>query len=103
MTELVHNNNSNRHQNKAANNNNDDTVITPPPPKLFTYNDLPLAAHQNLKEQFKAHDKSTGRLLTFLKSYNEINRAYAQSLKRLATANLSLEEQEDNQNVRIVD
>ena len=100
MTELVHNNNSNRHLNKAANNNNDDTVITPPPPKLFTYNDLPLAAHQNLKEQFKAHDKSTGRLLTFLKSYNEINRAYAQSLKRLATSNLSLEEQEDNQNVR---
>ena len=100
MTELIHNNNSNRHLNKAANNNNDDTVITPPPPKLFTYNDLPLAAHQNLKEQFKAHDKSTGRLLTFLKSYNEINRAYAQSLKRLATSNLSLEEQEDNQNVR---
>ena len=67
----------------------------PPPPKLYTYNDLPLSAHQQLEEQFKAHDKSTGRLLTFLKSYNEINRAYAQSLKRLANSNLALEEQEE--------
>eukprot|EP00944_MAST-04C_sp_MAST-4C-sp1_P012288 g12288.t1 len=78
---------------------NDSTQPPPPPPKLYTYNDLPLSAHQQLEEQFKAHDKSTGRLLTFLKSYNEINRAYAQSLKRLATSNLALEEQEDNGNV----
>ena len=74
--------------------------LPPPPPKLYTYNDLPLVAHQNLKEQFKSHNKSTGRLLAFLKSYNEINRAYAQSLKRLATSNLALEEQEDNRSVR---
>ena len=67
--------------------------------RLLSYADLPLSAFDPLKGQAEVGAKSLQRATSFIKQYLDINKAYSQSLKRLASAS-AIEETEDNPMVK---